>query len=98
MEPILDMLFRFVKIWKISKHQGNFGKIFRKYFQKRSRERKNGLKRVYNEEVMTFARLLTKSIFWKFVCCWTFFIGQKETLDVTRRGQAFQNILLHIKT
>lgn len=26
------------------------------------------------------------------------FIGQKETLDVTRRSRAFQNILLHTKT
>jgi hypothetical protein len=62
------LLSHFVNFWKISKHQGNFDKFFRKYFQKRIRRRKNGLKRVYNEEVMIFANLLTKSIFRKNTC------------------------------
>ena len=41
----------------------NFDQIFRKYFQKRSRGRKNGLKRAYNEGDMIFASLTTKTIF-----------------------------------
>lgn len=92
------MLSHFGKFWKISKYKVNFGKSFRKYFQKRSRRRKNGLKRVYNEGVMNFSILTTKTIFRKNTCWWTFFVGQKETLDVTRRSLAFQNILLHTKT
>lgn len=59
----INILSHFCKPRKISKHKGNFGKFFRKYFQKRSRRRKNGLKRVYNEGVMNFSILTTKTIF-----------------------------------
>ena len=94
----LYILSHFGKPRKISKHKGDFGKIFRKYFQKRICRRKNGLKSVYNEGVMNFSILTTKTIFRKNTCWWTFFVGQKVTLDVTRRSQVFQNILLHAKT
>ena len=64
----INLLSHFCKSRKISKHKVNFGKTFIKYFQKRIRRRKNGLKRVYNEEVMIFASLLTKSIFCENTC------------------------------
>ena len=54
-----------MNFWKLSNSGELFNQIFRKYFQKRSRRRKNGLKRVYNEGDMIFASLTTKTIFLK---------------------------------
>ena len=64
----INILSHFGKFWKISKHKVNFGKSFRKYFQKRSFGRKNGLKRVYNEGVMILPSLMTKNHFLKIHC------------------------------
>ena len=52
-----------LKTWETQELRGNFDQRFRKYFQKRSRGRKNGLKRVYNEGDMIFTSLTTKTIF-----------------------------------
>ena len=71
------LLTLFAKRGKLSGFWVIFGQRFRKCLPRRSRGRKRGLKRVYNEGDMIFRSLTTKSYFQKIRLLLGNFIGQK---------------------